>query len=473
MVSIDKIKEDFIEVIKYSQEGIREPQVDALFDQWYNAKADYINRWKDYIYECGKVSFALDKESQRMNFNDFLYHLDRKYLGVNDLLDFLRNQGFESFYDNTLKTSCHLKNGVVIPAGSKIIRAFKYFIASDSLLRTLQDEASMVIQKNKLEGTLCFSVHPLDFLSSSENTYNWRSCHSLDGEYRAGNLSYMVDSSTVICYIKSDEDVKLPNFPEHVKWNNKKWRMLLFSNPTCTLLFAGRQYPFSSMEALEIVKEKYLTSLIYRGYNEEIAMRSVKAWSAWHNDFATPQISYANGEDCEDHYVTPYRYYFINNGIYDRRKIIKDVKGSLHFNDLLRSSVYEPYFCFLKTPYDEGMKIKIGGPVKCLCCGEENICTNDTMMCEECELKYGESEDDMFCYCELCGTRILSEDSLWCHDIGPVCQYCADEYCVTCAECGDRIHIESANTTPDADAYYCDYCIDDAIDEYNRRMEEE
>ena len=53
-------------------------------------------------------------------------------------------------------------------------------------------------------------------------------------------------------------------------------------------------------------------------------MRSVKAWSAWHNDFAYRQISYANGKDCEDHYVIPYRYYFINNGIYDRRKIIKD-----------------------------------------------------------------------------------------------------------------------------------------------------
>lgn len=467
MESIDKIKANFIEVIKYSQEGIDEPLVDELFDQWYNAKSDYINRWKGFIYDCGKVSFALDKESQRMKFNDFLYRIDRKYLGIDGLLDFLNKQGFEAFYDNILKTSYYLKNGIVIPAGSKIIKAFKYFISSESLLRTLQDEASMIIQQNKLEGTLCLSVHPLDFLSSSENTYNWRSCHSLDGEYRAGNLSYMVDNSTIICYVKSDEDVKLPNFPESVKWNNKKWRMLLFSNPSLTLMFAGRQYPFSSMEALEIVKEKYLRSMdaIRQGKYFE---NYLNIWSAWHNDFAMPQITYANGKDSEEHFVAPYRYYFINNGIYDRYKIIKDVKGSRHFNDLLRSSVYEPYFCFLKTPFDEKIKIKIGGPVKCLRCGEEIICTSDSMMCEDCELKHGNSEDEMFCYCELCGSRILTEESIWCMDLGPVCSHCSDNYCVHCAECGELIHCDDAHLTPNGEYFYCQYCIDDAMEEYNQ-----
>ena len=71
-------------------------------------------------------------------------------------------------------------------------------------------------------------MHPLDYLSLSENTYNWRSCHSLDGEYRAGNLSYMMDKSTVICYLKSNDDVILSNFGPEVKWNSKKWRVLLY-----------------------------------------------------------------------------------------------------------------------------------------------------------------------------------------------------------------------------------------------------
>ena len=85
----------------------------------------------------------------------------------------------------------------------------------------------MILQEDKIEGTLCFSVHPLDFLSSSENTYNWRSCHSLDGEFCAGNLSYMADSATMICYLKSDKEEILPRFPEDIPWNNKKWRVFL------------------------------------------------------------------------------------------------------------------------------------------------------------------------------------------------------------------------------------------------------
>ena len=41
----------------------------------------------------------------------------------------------------------------------------------------------------------------------------------------------MVDKSTVICYLKSKEKYKLPNFPSSVLWNSKKWRVLIhFSN---------------------------------------------------------------------------------------------------------------------------------------------------------------------------------------------------------------------------------------------------
>ena len=128
----------------------------------------------------------------------------------------------------------------MIPRGMKIVKSFKYFEKDEDTLADIQSAASMIIQEDKIEGKLCMSVHPLDFLSLSENTYNWRSCHALDGDYRAGNLSYMVDSSTVICYLKSDRDERLPNFPPEVKWNSKKWRVLLFFSNDWDMIFAGR-----------------------------------------------------------------------------------------------------------------------------------------------------------------------------------------------------------------------------------------
>ena len=40
-------------------------------------------------------------------------------------------------------------------------------------LYTLQNKASQIIQEDCVEGTVCFSVHPLDYLSISENIYNF------------------------------------------------------------------------------------------------------------------------------------------------------------------------------------------------------------------------------------------------------------------------------------------------------------
>lgn len=61
----------------------------------------------------------------------------------------------------------------------------------------------------------------LRFLTSSVNTYNWRSCHALDGEYRAGNLSYMADNVTFMCYIKGEAKLQYPFLPHGISWNSK------------------------------------------------------------------------------------------------------------------------------------------------------------------------------------------------------------------------------------------------------------
>ena len=152
------------------------------------------------------------------------------------------------------------------------------FEEDEKTLSAMQDYASTVIQENKITGKLCISVHPLDYLSSSENTYKWKSCHSLNGEYRAGNLSYMCDTSTIICYIKGEEEAKLPNFPSDVLWNSKKWRVLLNISDYKDIVFAGRQYPFSSIDLLNKVKDilisktKILAPWGYSNWTNEITL---------------------------------------------------------------------------------------------------------------------------------------------------------------------------------------------------------
>ena len=226
-----------------------------------------------------------------------------------------------------------MSDGKKIQAGTKIVKSFKYFIEHQDLLFDIQNKASEIIQKDKIEGYLTFSVHPLDFLSSSENTFNWRSCHALDGEYRAGNLSYMLDSSTIMVYLKAEQDAKLPNFPDDVPWTNKKWRMLMHFNTGLDVVFAGRQYPFSSPGALDVVREVFYRFMVREKYRWGEMIKD--HWSYWHNDYIK-DFEYSEYSNEDSAGISEDRYAVINRGIWDIEQICKDVSGSLHFNDITR-----------------------------------------------------------------------------------------------------------------------------------------
>ena len=175
MYDIGEIKEQFCEVIRESQ-GIEEPQVDWLFDEWAKAKEKFIERFGGLIYEWPEpIEFTLDEKEKRYRAASFADRVHDMY--NNPVLAEFIEENLDGFFDNKVVKACE---GGVIPLGMKLLKAFKYFEHNKATLRNIQDDASLLIQENKIKGKLCFSVHPLDFLSSSENTYNWRSCHALD-----------------------------------------------------------------------------------------------------------------------------------------------------------------------------------------------------------------------------------------------------------------------------------------------------
>ena len=200
--NLTKIKEDFDKVITYSQ-YIPDPKTDRLFDVWLECKRDFIELFGGkYIYEFPeKVSFDLGPKEKHDRVIRFAGQVASQW-GYTNLADFIEKQE-DGFFQNLTVEDYTAWDGKIIRKGSKLVKSFRHFIKdNDRSLIDIQNEASRIIQEDKIEGTLCLSVHPLDFLSLSENTYNWRSCHSLDGEYRAGNLSYMMDKHTIICYLK-------------------------------------------------------------------------------------------------------------------------------------------------------------------------------------------------------------------------------------------------------------------------------
>lgn len=442
---MDTIKEQFNQVISYSQ-NIKIINSDHLFNQWKKNKDWFLDHTGgELIYEYPeKVSFSLSTNERIVKIEQFVAKIRYDYL--NDALaDFIFAMK-DCFFNNITTIDYYIpEQDKIIRKGIKIVRAFKYFVKDKNIRTILQNEASRIIQEDKISGTLCISIHPLDFLSSSENNHNWRSCHALDGDYRAGNLSYMADSSTVMIYLRSDNMMKLPNFPSSVPWNSKKWRVLLFFSNDKKMLFLGRQYPFFAEGAPEFILEKLLPQLGWYG------------WTPWTTTTIDNVII-----DGYTHYLKN-SYIPVGGHLLQLNELIQDGEDALNFNDLLRSSCYKPMYSYrmlsdtLSSHYGTyKTRFIIGAPVNCLRCGQNHVICSSTVLCSDCEEKYGHLDNDDYGYCICCDRHFYLDTGLLLDD-GWVCSECADTQLETCSLCGS-LHLRKDMVQTASGEYICRYC---------------
>jgi hypothetical protein len=464
--NLAKIKEEFDEVIRHSQ-GIPDPKTDRLFDVWMECKRDFIELFGGkYIYEFPeKVSFDLGPKEKHDRVIRFAGQVAAQW-GYTDLANFIESQE-DGFFKNLTITDYTAWDGKVIKKGSKLVKAFRHFIRdNDRSLTDIQNEASRIIQEDRIAGTLCLSVHPLDFLSISENTYNWRSCHALDGEYRAGNLSYMMDKHTIVCYLKGGDNMVLPGFGPAVKWNSKKWRVLLYVSEDWRMIIAGRQYPFESQTGMDIVLKEFLPEVGLCKTEAEYA------WTDWNNTLIT-HAQLTNG--VETVFDSPY--IPVGHTLMALEDLVKNGEGAKQFNDVLSSSCYKPIYTvkYVKYLWEEsgghlttwpgGTSFHIGGFTYCLWCGEEECLEGaDTMLCEECEFEHGHSESDLFTYCDSCGRRVYVDDTYSVGDEG-WCEHCFDRYAKRCECCGEAFHEDYIHYNEATQQYVCNYCLEELNEE--------
>lgn len=458
----EDIREQFKSVISFSQ-NIPDPNVDYLFREWEVNKAKFIARFGGLIYEWSEpIEFTLDENQKRMRAMEFATTVSDTFNNPN-LAEFI-DENLDGFFENKVVKTCGEKG---IPTGMKLLKAFKYFEPNKAALRSIQDMASNIIQENKVKGTLCFSVHPLDFLSSSENTYNWRSCHALDGEYRAGNLSYMVDKTTFMVYLKGADNQKLFGFGP-VEWNSKKWRMLIHVAENDDIMFAGRQYPFSSKSGIDTVLNIYNNLMITGPFGY-----GTYKYAGWRADYVDSYVPY-DATSMDVSYDLATRYLVYDNQLVDIRNIVKEGHNCLNYNDILKSTCYKyPYYAILdpysyhSLPHLLENPIVVGEEVPCLHCGEELISNPETMRCDDCELEHGTEENDVYSSCDCCGARIYVDDAICVGDDGDlICDACFHAHAFVCDCCGnvyyeeDRVFVPDKNNEEDG-SWYCRGCYED------------
>ena len=112
---------------------------------------------------------------------------------------------------------------------------------------------SQVLNQKSLTGMLTLSIHPLDYMTMSDNECDWDSCMSWRGEggYRMGTVEMMNSPAVVVAYLTSDEEMKMwphtgSRSEENDVWNNKKWRQLFVVNKD--MIISVKDYPYHNSE---------------------------------------------------------------------------------------------------------------------------------------------------------------------------------------------------------------------------------
>jgi len=235
--------------------------------------------------------------------------------------------------------------------------------------------------------------------------------------------------------------------------------VLLFFDEDRSIMVAGRQYPFTSQIGIDIVR-KQLAPLITTTYYPFTRKESM--WSEWHKD----KLFNVHMNNNDYHLV--HKYIPIGTGLLAWDKLVHDEPDSLMFNDLLKSSCYDPIYSYNVIGQDSRgvgftslnqTRIKVGHATKCLCCGKHNITLSNYMICNDCGA--GEDDDEYYSYCNCCGARVHNDDVYWVGD-DPLCEYCASRETEICDDCGERFYNDELIYDEETNENLCKYC-------YNRR----
>lgn len=332
--------------------------------------------------------------------------------------------GVDGFFENRIKQDL-VVDGIAIKAGMKLSKAFKFFIEQEHLLSRNQTEYSKVISDSCLSGVLSLSCHPLDYLSMSMNKHGWSSCQGLTGDYAAGTLSLMNDAVTLVAYLSDGAfDHNSFDMIDGVQWNSKRFRALVHIDPTRNLVYISRNYPYQANPV-----ENALLDLIREIYPDAQFEDLIKV-----NDQA-----------------------FINNTV----KISSD---TVHYSDLgVSNSVkYSVGRNFSESSFE---RMVIGHAATCCKCQTRTIQEAFEYCCYDCS-------EHRYC-CDCCGDGGFHEDDMVNINNDMVCEHCASDCYTECEACGDLVQNDDAHYFEENEMHYCEYCYQEAVDEYNDRLIED
>ena len=250
---------------------------------------------------------------------------------------------------------------------------------------------SQALNQKELKGTLCLSLHPMDYFTMSDNYCDWSSCMSWqeNGCYRMGTVEMMNSPMVVVAYLASKDDMDVPCG----QWNSKKWRELY------------------------IVNQDIITNVKAYPYKNENLTKEVIAWLK----------SLAESHGLGKYDEVPFFWNYNYQDDCDRLRgsgITLRIETNMMYNDFDSDA---GQWSYLSENYPAGDYhwINYSGESVCVCCGRSDA--------------YFDGEGDITCtdceevvYCDDCGERIYDGDDAYTVDGQTLCYGCYEHHTEEC-----------------------------------------
>lgn len=246
---------------------------------------------------------------------------------------------------------CTIKNGMkTIRTIQKVLKATGY--NRMDLFEKWRNQVSLVQTEGELKAKLVISIHPIDFMSMSENKCNWRSCMgwSNSGCYNGGTLEMMNSNVAAVAYLEAPSpfEMFLDETGEVYTVPNKSWRSLIFVHKDILLL--GKQYPFHN-DHLTIIVLNTMRELVENNLH-------------WHYQFINQE--YRDMKNLEGNFYVRDWFNLYYNVTKQHHSIFVYTNGM--YNDIIEAK-YPSYYC-CRNYVKHSKKICLSGPATCICCGK-------------------------------------------------------------------------------------------------------
>ena len=443
---------------------------------------------KEYDYLYTKNSEDIEREicdilltmPMRTDYRDFYFDYVKQRSGFDkeDVTFFNHLLDADGFITDKIKLGIKFKkNGskkvLQIQAGMKPMRALQKIMQyfddwawNWDHFEAFRLKHSMIFNDKVIKGKLCVSIHPLDYMTMSDNASNWTSCMSWteDGCYHAGTIEMMNSNNVLCCYLKSDnsnfyfggthlikanieikpvidpatgevlnvEEIKRQE--EEYSWNDKKWRQLVYA--TKDIIMTGKSYPYYN----ETFTKDLLRNVV------ALAKQNVH-WGYEYGPERYKDMIHISNNNCMEKNRN-----WIAFGDTIKHNIIWDTQGM--YNDMLNDNYYN-FWCFRnKVPHNK--IINVSGKCNCLRCNTSIIWENDnydgynsynerfnncgSVLCPDCLEDFE---------CNICNYNVPIEGLKTISINGrlkKVCNKCMQKYAFLCPECKKPLWIEDCST---------------------------